>query len=125
MSKTSPSTQTKRWDALLRDIKSLQLSKGQPEASILKNAPLIENWFVDRRSDGPSLLCLVGNVTGHPRLPDGITTTSPLVVVDPALKWARTVGRYYKLGRRAPFFAVDDLTGAAIGFPIGNEKEGD
>jgi len=77
-----------------------------PTEDDLAGAPVLDDWSVSRLlpesddDDDHYYLCLVGVVSGHPRLPDGPVRTSCLLVMDPANQWARTIGRYYRLGRK-------------------------
>lgn len=61
-------------------------------------APRIEDWKVTYRLE----LALSGVVRGHPRLADGPVTTSGLFLLDEKNGYARTLSRYYILGRRQP-----------------------
>jgi hypothetical protein len=79
---------------LRRERPYLQRGEIPPEIDLSK-APILDNWAFSiepRRR-------LIGTVTGHPRLPDGWITTSPLVWIDPDRGVARTISRYYRLGR--------------------------
>lgn len=80
-----------------RDVDLLE-SGWAPPPEMLADAPLLEDWLLARHPMGD--VCLVGRCTGHPRLPDGPTNTSPVVALDPAAGWARTVSRWYRLGRK-------------------------
>jgi hypothetical protein len=68
----------------------------QPSQADLTGAPLIDLWYLSERQ---GYLCLNGEVSGHPRLPDGPVTTSILLGIDEKAGWARTYGRWYALGR--------------------------
>jgi hypothetical protein len=94
-----------RRNALVADVEKLTAG-WMPDPTVLAAAPLIDNWYAGFYPSSRDL-CLVGHVTGHPRLGDQIVTTSPLVAIDPLYRWARTHGRFYKLGRRAAFKSVD------------------
>lgn len=82
-------------DRMERALADLQrLSDGHlPIEADLAEAPLLDNW----RPHGP---CLAGMVTGHPIISDGPCVTSLVLVVAADLSWARTLNRYYRLGRR-------------------------
>lgn len=41
--------------------------------------------------------CLIGSVSGHPRLGNRLITTSQLFMIDPNGRWARTLSRFYRL----------------------------
>ena len=72
-----------------------------PEAGELHAAPFLSDWAFDAhpRLGGPVLR---GRVYGHPDIEDGSRiTTSHLAAIDGAgAEWARTMSRYYRLGRR-------------------------
>ncbi|MEO3433623.1 DUF6634 family protein [Inquilinus sp. CAU 1745] len=73
------------------------LQRGEiPPGVNLDAAPLLDHWtYSVEPPDG-----LIGVVTGHPRLQDGgWITTSQLVWIDEQRGVARTVSRYYRLGR--------------------------
>jgi hypothetical protein len=94
-----------RRKALVADVEKLTAG-WMPDDVVLAAAPLIDNWYTDFYP-GSRDVCLVGAVTGHPRLGDQIVTTSPLVAINPLHRWVRTHGRFYRLGRRAAFKSVD------------------
>ena len=87
---------------LARDLVSLcdhldALAQSEPEPIMLADAPRIDRWCAAVVDDLP---VLVGVVTGHPRLREGARTmTSPLIRIAPGEGWARTLSRYYRLGR--------------------------
>jgi hypothetical protein len=72
-----------------------------PNERTLRNAPIIQYWRFALRTNRARKhhLILQGVVTGHPRFP-GIqdVSTSPLVALDVKNHWARTAGRFYRLG---------------------------
>lgn len=73
-----------------------------PSVEELAEAPHLEFWGVIIDDD---TLALRGVVTGHPNLQDRlIITTSQLLWVADDRKSARTVSRFYRLGR--PFTAA-------------------
>lgn len=64
----------------------------------LVDAPVISDW----RFTPYVTSSLVGAVTGHPILGDRpFVATSGLYAIDPDAGWARTLSRWYGLGRRA------------------------
>ena len=85
----------KRFRDLHRD-RDLLKSGWTPKEQDLVDAPVIGNWVAVLRAGEPAL---VGVVTGHPRL-RGLRriVTSPLVAIDIEGGWARTEGRFYRLG---------------------------
>lgn len=73
-----------------------------PDPEVLRQAPLLEGWIMTAIAE--SQFVLEGVVTGHPRLPDGhLVSTSVIVSLAHDDSWARTVSRYYRLGR--PLFS--------------------
>jgi hypothetical protein len=66
-----------------------------PTAADLSQAPLLVDWRFMLTWAGVSL---VGFVAGHPLRGSRHIATSPLWVLDPDLRWARTLSRFYKLG---------------------------
>jgi hypothetical protein len=91
---------------LKRDFESY-LKGGEPTPLELACAPLLEGWratvlqFRRERGPLPTVLVLVGRVTGHPRLSDArVIRTSQLIWLDRNRKWARTWNRIYRLGDR-------------------------
>jgi hypothetical protein len=94
-----------RLKALIADLKRLA-SGWRPDATMLAEAPVIEDWYADHYP-GTRNVCLVGKVTGHPVLGDQIVTTSPVVAIDPQYQWARSHSRFYRLGKRAQFRVLD------------------
>ncbi|SDM53096.1 hypothetical protein SAMN05216360_102356 [Methylobacterium phyllostachyos] len=75
-----------------RDADLLQ-SGWQPDARTLDAAPTIDVW-IESVYPGTSLPCLVGHVMGHPVVPDGPATTSPIIAR--GANWIRTEGRFYR-----------------------------
>lgn len=67
-----------------------------PGSAELAGAPLLSHWVVEPVPGG--LGRLVGLVSGHPLLPDGWCTTSPVLAADEDAGWVRTASRYYRLG---------------------------
>lgn len=68
-----------------------------PDTNALRDAPVLDFWSFGERAD----LCLLGARGGHPVLGgDGrLTRTSSLYIVDYNLGIARTLSRWYRLGR--------------------------
>ncbi|WP_442869642.1 DUF6634 family protein [Bradyrhizobium sp. CCBAU 11386] len=68
-----------------------------PSEECIRLWPLLADWSYASRP-AP---CLVGTVDGHPLIRRGTRVhTSELVLVDPALRWARTWTKFYRLGQR-------------------------
>ena len=64
----------------------------------LEGAPLLDDWMITDAA-APAL---IGVVYGHPRLEDGhLCHTSALIAMSTTEMWARTLNRWYRLGRRA------------------------
>lgn len=66
-----------------------------PTPADLAHAPLLVDWRMLLTWHG---LALAGFVAGHPLLGTKAIATSPLWVLDPELRWARTLSRFYRLG---------------------------
>jgi len=62
-----------------------------------QNAPVLTNWIRTSRH----ATCLAGEVADHPRLPGNgrRIITSDLCVIYEELGYARTISRWYRLGR--------------------------
>lgn len=75
---------------------ALRIQEGQlPTDDEVRAAPLLSDWALEEVS--PNLVRLVGFVSGHPLLPDGLCMTSVVLVIDTNRNWARTVSRLYRL----------------------------
>lgn len=74
----------------------------QPQEVELVRAPKLDVWEAAvRTKDGAKTLVLKGEVAGHPSYRDGErVTTSPVIWLDRQCRWARTIGRLYKLEGR-------------------------
>jgi hypothetical protein len=73
-----------------------------PSEDALRDAPVLENWMPVVQP-AP---CLVGEVSGHPRLPGAgrRIVTSPVWALAEPYGWALTLSRFYRLGRpHGPF----------------------
>lgn len=69
----------------------------RPAPTDLDDAPLIDHWMPVVADDGVALL---GKVVRHPVVDGrGITLTSRLLAIDGHGRWARTISRFYALGR--------------------------
>ena len=77
----------------------LRIFEGQaPTPEELWSAPMLENWQLGANVElQPTLM---GQCSGHSRLPDGPIHTSTVVVFDEQAAWARTRSRFYALGRQ-------------------------
>jgi hypothetical protein len=86
-----------RLAALLSDMELLRA--GVPPEDLATDAPLLDRWLVARHPAA----CLLGQSTGHPLLP-GVNreiVTSDLMLLSRDHLWARTLSRWYRLGRPA------------------------
>ncbi len=82
----------------LADDLAFLAAGAEPDPAALADAPVLDRWSPGIRRAG----CLVGLVSGHPRLRDGhLTATTDLFAINSDGMWARTWSRYYRLGRTA------------------------
>ena len=83
-------------DALVIDMKALRDGRSPVELGGA-DAPILDRWALGLRSN----LVLAGLSTGHPKFTgeDRLITTSQLVLVSEDQAWARTLSRWYRLGR--------------------------
>jgi hypothetical protein len=84
---------------LAADLRAIRDGNG-PTAVDLSEAPILNNWTPEVRP----AQCLVGYVADHPDIP-GVgrpIITSDLWVLAEHRGWARTLSRWYLLGRRQP-----------------------
>lgn len=72
-----------------------------PTDEEVAKAPRISNWRVVVLGSVHEMR-LQGTVTGHPGLPDGDATTSPLIWIDKTRRLAYTLSRLYSLGDPTP-----------------------
>ncbi|WP_051631366.1 DUF6634 family protein [Afifella pfennigii] len=77
------------------DLRALQEGR-IPTPQDLVDAPTIDRWAIAATTGTPAL---VGHVFGHPMLGTREVLTSPVIVVAPNEGFARTISRYYRLGR--------------------------
>jgi hypothetical protein len=87
----------KRLQALARDCATLEHDVAFVSAQ-LRSAPFLDLYFPVVTPFG---LKLVGEVTQHPSLGSRKIVTSQVWFADPEGCWARTVSRFYRLGRPA------------------------
>lgn len=68
-----------------------------PQELVDTDVPLLDTWSVGLRS----AQCLLGQSTGHPRLigENRPIATSDLWLMSSDFTWARTLSRWYRLGR--------------------------
>jgi len=86
-----------------------------PSAAELSRAPLLVDWCL---ALGLSGLSLTGFVAGHPLLGRKQIITSPVWTLDPDLRWARTLSRFYRLGIPAGGAIPKDDEAVVRGQPI-------
>ena len=86
-----------RLAALVADMEKMH--SGTPPEDLAGDAPILDHWLVGRRA----IPCLVGLSTGHPRLTgEGRPiATSDVWLMSNDRAWARTLSRWYRLGREA------------------------
>ncbi|TPI59864.1 hypothetical protein FJ420_21295 [Mesorhizobium sp. B3-1-3] len=83
--------------SLLSDMERLR--DGIRPEDFAGQVPLLDYWMLAQRP----ATCLIGLSTGHPLLP-GIErqiSTSDLMLMSRDREWARTMSRWYRLGRPA------------------------
>ena len=69
----------------------------RPADADLRDAPLIDRW-IPLITEGGSVL--LGEIAHHPIVePERRKATSMLLALDGSLLWARTISRFYRLGR--------------------------
>ncbi len=83
-----------RLESLIADLRRLR-RLDLPTAEQPEGAPIIDDYELGARLDR----CLTGMVWGHPRLGNRPAVTTGLWAWAPELGWARTLSRYYRLGR--------------------------
>ena len=76
-----------------------------PEAMADEEAPILDRWILAQRI----VPCLAGLATGHPRLvgENRLIGTSDLWMLSEDRAWARTLSRWYRLGRPAEQSGLD------------------
>lgn len=73
-----------------------------PGRKTLEHGPTIEGWCLAARPTA----CLTGRVSGHPHAKEGgIVVTTDLWVIAPTLGYARTLSRFYALGKPGGAFS--------------------
>lgn len=83
-------------DGLVVDMKALRDGRSPLELGGA-DAPILDRWALQFGNN----LFLVGLSTGHPKLvgEDRLISTSELFLVSEDQAWARTLSRWYRLGR--------------------------
>jgi len=82
------------WE-LADDLAMIKAGQGPSQAE-LDAAPVLQDWYLELEVG----LVLVGRVEGHPVLGSRWIRTSLLYHFDKLRSFARTLSRYYRLGRR-------------------------
>ncbi|MHA6645859.1 DUF6634 family protein [Mesorhizobium sp. A623] len=69
------------------------------------HSPILDRWCLGSRV----VPCLVGFSTDHPELPGQgrLITTSDLWLLSEDMGWARTLSRWYRLGRPSDLSSFD------------------
>ena len=88
----------RRLSALLADMAALR-SGASPEDLSDGEPPVLDRWVLGQRP----IPCLVGLSSGHPRLlgTGRPIATSDLWLMSAGNSWARSLSRWYRLGRPA------------------------
>jgi hypothetical protein len=76
---------------------STELGRIGPSAEDLAKAPMLDNWVAFRYT--LSTAQLLGTPIGHPVRSSLFVKTSFLCAIDPGGTWARTISRWYRLGK--------------------------
>ena len=86
-----------RLSALVIDMEKIR--SGVPPERLAQGAPILDRWVMTQRPE----VCLAGLSTGHPKLMGGARpiVTSDLWLMSRDRQWARTLSRWYRLGRPA------------------------
>lgn len=87
-----------RLASLVADMEALRLG-AFPESLTKDEAPILDRWVVAQRP----IPCLAGLASGHPLLfgSGRLIGTSDLWLMSADQTWARTLSRWYRLGRPA------------------------
>lgn len=90
--------QLQRLSGLVADMQLVRQG-ASPEAMASGEAPILNRWVLAQRP----VPCLAGLSIGHPRLAgvNRAITTSDLWLMSEDRVWARTLSRWYRLGRPA------------------------
>lgn len=78
-------------------LRAIAAAEAGPSEADLATAPVLKNWSPAVSPRGHVILW--GEVIGHPILASDHITTSQLIAIDSAARWARTASRWYRLGR--------------------------
>jgi hypothetical protein len=85
-----------RLSSLVADMEAIG-NGAAPEDLVEGEPPLLDRWVLGHRF----IPCLFGASTGHPLLPgdNRVIGTSDLWLLSDDRDWARTLSRWYRLGR--------------------------
>ncbi len=84
-----------RLEALTLDLS--RIADGHmPSPAALEGAPLLDPYNFATRPRP----CLIGGIHGHPTLKGPLSVTSEVWAFAPDFGWARTLSRFYQLGRQ-------------------------
>lgn len=89
-------TDIARLDRLVTDLQRIAEGK-MPSAHLLERSPYLRNWQLASYS----VPRLVGECDNHPILAAQVIRTSDIWIFAPELGWARTLSRFYRLGKPA------------------------
>nr|WP_314256816.1 DUF6634 family protein [uncultured Devosia sp.] len=85
----------RRIHSLSDDLKLIEQLMA-PRIYDFATAPILNDWSIGQRHE----IALVGRVEGHASIPDKkLVTTSGLYFLDPVAGYARTLSRWYRLGK--------------------------
>ena len=89
--------------ALVTDMEKIR--SGEPPNRLGEGAPILDRWVMTHRPE----VCLAGLSTGHPKLAGAARPiiTSDLWLLSKDRQWARTLSRWYRLGRPGDSSRVD------------------
>lgn len=87
-----------RLSSLVADMEAIRLG-ASPESLSKEEAPILDHWVMAQRP----ISCLAGLSSGHPLLfgSGRLIATSDLWLMSADRTWARTLSRWYRLGRPA------------------------
>lgn len=97
---------TERFQAAIND------AAVTPSAAELADAPLLNNYILT--TTGGARPVVVGEVSGHPGLPDGFIMSSAVVAINAAEGYMRTQSRWYRLALAMKDAKVGDLSSDAL-----------
>jgi hypothetical protein len=92
-------SETERLASLVADMEGFRRGELPQALADGKDAPILDRWILGSRP----VPCLAGLSTGHPRLAgvNRAIATSDLWLMSADRTWARTLSRWYRLGRPA------------------------